>query len=415
MKKSIFVLLLALLLCLCACSEVTAGIADAWESGMNGTAGVTEKHEDENTVEIPATAIRLKVSFGPEFEVVMTDYLRILMVTPANPEAETLLEGLNLVDRCHIFAFGDILAAAQAQGYLNVGNTIKMTASAQDSSAWNNASRELLMYPVDAFRQETGALFGCYVLLPEAAEMIQLDLSLIAKAERTTEEGYNVYYPTGAVSGYTAWRSVTNYNDGRIAEFYAFSTKFDSARIFRNLDGVWEYLQLSENTMNRVWEGPNFNGYSEAKGRIDLNSGNFIWESASGVESFEGRTCSVEESYNAEGNCTSRTRAYTDGSFEEVTFYDNGEFHTRTYKGTDGVHECVSFFPNGNMESMKLETADGYYEGQWTEDGKFVYQKIADAGMTNVREAFYDSDGKPTKVIIDGVPYEDQQMLSQFS
>ena len=30
-------------------------------------------------------------------------------------------------------------------------------------------------------------------------------------------------------------------------------------------------------------------------------------------------------------------------------------------------------------------------------------------------EAFYDSDGKPTKVIIDGVPYEDQQMLSQFS
>ena len=245
--------------------------------------------------------------------------------------------------------------------------------------------------------------------------MIQLDLSLIAKAERTTEEGYNVYYPTGAVSGYTAWRSVTNYNDGRIAEFYAFSTKFDSARIFRNLDGVWEYSQVSENTMNRVWEGPNFNGYSEAKGRIDLNSGNFIWESASGVESFEGRTCSVEESYNAEGNLVGRTRVYTDGSFEEVTFYDNGEFHTRTYKGTDGVHECVSFFPNGNMESMKLETADGYYEGQWTEDGKFVYQKIADAGMTNVREAFYDSDGKPTKVIIDGVPYEDQQMLSQFS
>ena len=290
MKKSIFVLLLALLLCLCACSEVTAGIADAWESGMNGTAGVTEKHEDENTVEIPATAIRLKVSFGPEFEVVMTDYLRILMVTPANAEAETLLEGLNLVDRCHIFAFGDILAAAQAQGYLNVGNTIKMTASAQDSSAWNNASMELLMYPVDAFRQETGALFGYYVLLPEAAKMIQLDLSLIAKAERTTEEGYNVYYPTGAVSGYTAWRSVTNYNDGRIAEFYAFSTKFDSARIFRNLDGWLEYSQVSENTMNRVWEGPNFNGYSEAKGRIDLNSGNFIWESASGVESFEGRT-----------------------------------------------------------------------------------------------------------------------------
>ena len=72
-EKSIFVLLLALLLCLCACSEMTAGIADAWESGMNGTAGVTEKHEDENTVEIPATAIRLKVSFGPEFEVVMTE------------------------------------------------------------------------------------------------------------------------------------------------------------------------------------------------------------------------------------------------------------------------------------------------------------------------------------------------------
>ena len=222
--------------------------------------------------------------------------------------------------------------------------------------------------------------------------MIQLDLSLIAKAERTTEEGYNVYYPTGAVSGYTAWRSVTNYNDGRIAEFYAFSTKFDSARIFRNLDGWLEYSQVSENTMNRVWEGPNFNGYSEAKGRIDLNSGNFIWESASGVESFEGRTCSVEESYNAEGNLVGRTRAYTDGSFEEVTFYDNG-----------------------NKESMKLETAEGYYEDQWTEDGKFVYQKFADAGMTNVHEAFYDSDGKPTKVIIDGVPYDDQQMLSQFS
>ena len=228
--------------------------------------------------------------------------------------------------------------------------------------------------------------------MPEAAELIQLDLSLIAKAERTTEEGYNVYYPTGAVSGYTAWRSVTNYNDGRIAEFYAFSTKFDSASIFRYLDGVWEYSQVSENTMNRVWEGPNSNGYREAKGRIELNSGRFIWESASGVESFEGRTCSVEERYNAEGNCTSRRRAYTDGSFEEGTLYDNG-----------------------NMESMKLETADGYYEGQWTEDGKFVYQKIADAGMTNVREAFYDSDGKPTKVIIDGVPYEDQQMLSQFS
>jgi hypothetical protein len=75
-----------------------------------------EKGTEEPAVVIPPTAIRLHASFGPEFEVVMTDYLRILLVNPENSEAEALLAGLELTDRSYLFAFGDVLAAAVEQG-----------------------------------------------------------------------------------------------------------------------------------------------------------------------------------------------------------------------------------------------------------------------------------------------------------
>lgn len=415
MKKTVsVVLLLFLILCLCGCSEASAGVAEAWKKGMDGSGELVvtkEKGTEEPAVVIPPTAIRLHVSFGPEFEVVMTDYLRILLVNPENSEAEALLTGLELTDRSYVFAFGDVLAAAVEQGYLSVGKTIKMTADAQDS-VWTNATRELLMKPVDTFRNETGVLFGCHVRLPEAAELIQLDLSLLTKAERTTEEGHNVYYPSGAVSGHTAWRSVWNYSDGRMMEWYGFAIKGGSADISYQPDGSWRYKQVDDKSINEVWEGPNSCGYREVKGKRDPNTWDFIFESASGFDSFGGEHY-FEDTYNAAGKLASRTRSYLDGSYEKVIWYDNGEFQTREYKGADGTYEATAFYPNGQIEYIKRDAAEGYYEEQRTEEGAFVYQKFADAGMTNVREAFY-TEGKPVKVIIDGVTYEDQEMLSQF-
>ena len=437
MKKIISVwLLMFLALGLCACSEASAGIAEAWESGLNGTGSlVVTTEKEEPAVVIPPTAIRLHVSFGPEFDVVMTDYLRILMINPANAEAETLLEGLELVDRSYCFAFDEVLAAAQEQGYLGVGKTIKMTADSLDASVWTNASKELLMRPVDEFRKETGALFGCHLFLPDAAKQIQLDFSLLTKVERTTEEAHEVFYPTGEISGHTTWRSVWTYPDGRITEWYAFDIRDGSATISCYPNGMWYYSQLKGNEINEIWEGPDSCGYREAKGSVDPNAGKFIFESASGFDSIDGGYY-FEDTYNEQGIFASRTREYLDGScetqsfydngelrtreykgadgtYEAVTLYDNGELRTREYKDADGMYEAVAFYPNGQMESRKLETAEGYFEEQWMEDGKLVYQKLADAGMTNLREIFY-TDGKPSKVIIDGVTYEDQQTLSQL-
>lgn len=412
MKKIICILLtIYLTLSLCACSEATAGISEAWENGLNGTAVVPGTKEDSDAVQIPLSAIRLHVSFGPEFEVVMTDYLRILMVNPANAEAEALLAGLQLKDRCYCFAFDEVLAAAQEQGYLKAGITMEMNADSQDTSVWTNASKELLMRPVDAFRKETGALFGCYLVLPDTAPE-QFDYSQHTKAERTTEEYHKVFYPTGAVSGYTQWRSVTDYPDGRTDEWYAFEIKGGSVTISSYPDGTCFYSQTKDHSISKageIWEGPDGCGYRERTGKANLDTGEYIFESHSGFEN----GYYFEDTYNADGNFASRTRDYPDGSHEVETFYENGNLHTREYKGANGVYESVSFFENGNQESLKLETAEGYYEEQKTEDGKFVYLKLADAGMTNVREAFY-TDGKPTKVIIDGVVHEDWATLSMF-
>ena len=75
MKKIVSIwLLLFFALGLCACSEASAGIAEAWESGMNGTGSlVVTTEKEEPAVVIPPTAIRLNVTFGPEFDVVMTN------------------------------------------------------------------------------------------------------------------------------------------------------------------------------------------------------------------------------------------------------------------------------------------------------------------------------------------------------
>lgn len=412
MKKIISLLLLLFLMFgLCACSEATAGISEAWENDLNGTAVMPGTNEESDAVQIPLSAIRLHVSFGPEFEVVMTDYLRILMVNPANEEAEALLAGLQLKDRCYCFAFDEVLAAAQEQGYLKAGVTMKMNADSQDTSVWTNASKELLMRPVDAFRKETGALFGCYLVLPDTAPE-QFDYSQHTKAERTTEEYHKVHYPTGDAVGYNQWRIITNYTDGKTEEVYVFGPKSGYVSIFCYPDGSCFYEHRNDIgvcEVNTVYEGPNGISYREAKGSRDKFSNDFIHASASGFEN----GYYFEDTYQADGTLASRTMDYLDGSHEVETFYENGNLHTREYKGANGVYESVSFFENGNQESLKLETAEGYYEEQKTEDGKFIYLKLADPGMTNVREAFY-TDGKPTKVIIDGVVHEDQQTLSMF-
>ena len=96
-----------------------------------------------------------------------------------------------------------------------------------------------------------------------------------------------------------------------------------------------------------------------------------------------------------------------------VEAFENGELQEREFRGTDGVYEGMAYYTNGKLERLKRETPEGYYEEQRREDGKLVYMKLADAGMTNVREAFY-TEGKPVKVIIDGVVHEDWETLSQF-
>lgn len=383
MKKNLSILLIFFLtICLCACSGTSVGTAETRESGSTATSG------ENPAVTIPPTAIRLKVSFGPEFELVMTDYLRILMVNPANEDAEELLAGLELADRFYCFAFEEILAAAQEQEYLKIGNTIKMTADSQAASVWTNASYELLMRPVEAFRKESGAIFGCYLSLPDTAPE-QFDASQYTRVERTTEEFHLVQYPTGAVSGHTTWRSVWNYSDGRIVEYYVFGIKGGSATITCYPDGSYHYQQANDHfssQIGQIWEGPEGNGYTEATGTGNPETGEYLFHSCSGFEN----GAYFENTYRSDGSLSGRTDTYPDGS-----------------------HETRSFFENGQMESLKRESAEGYYEEQLTQDGTFVYRKFADPGMANVREVFY-TDGTPVKVIIDGVVHEDQQTLSQF-
>lgn len=405
MKKCIsLLLLLCLTLGLCACSGTGTGTA----------AGTGNEIAEEITIEIPPTAITLQVSFGPEFKLVMTDYLRILAAIPANEEAKVLLAGLDLTDRSYRFAFDEVLAAAQEQGLLKAGVTLKMTAQAQDPSVWNNASKELLMQPVDAFRAETGALFGCYLLMPENAAD-PFDYSQYTKAERTTEEGSVEFYPTGAQSGFTHWRSVSHYSDGRIEEWYAFAIKGGSITITRNPDGSCIYSQANDHFRSKIsdiWEGPDGWGYREITGKANLDTGEYLRESESGFDSTEGGFY-FARTYNPDGTMASNNSTFLDGSCESVTFYSSGEIHTKEYTGANGNFQSAVFFENGNVEHIKNQTAEGYYEEQRTEDGSFLYQKFTDPGPTNVREVFY-TDGKPVKVIIDGVVHEDREILRQF-
>lgn len=394
--------ILLLTICLCACGNSPVGTPAVSET--------TVESVEVPSVEIPPDAITLSVSFGPEFEIVMTDYLRILTVVPANSQAQALLEGLALTDRCYLFAFGEVLAAARDQDLLKVGVTLKMEAESQDTTVWNNATKELLMRPVEAFRAESGLLFSCYTMLPDAAE--PLDLSQYTRVERTTEEFHQVSYPTGAVSGHTAWRSVWTYPDGRTMEWYAFSIREGSATISTEPGGRREFSINTGTEHNLIWEGPESSGYQESFGSVNPNDGNFVRESSSGFFSDNGGFY-FTQTYNTGGALVSQTAEFLDGSREAVCFFENGEISTREYTGADGSYESVAFFENGQVRHRINESAEGYYEEQFTQDGAYVYRKFADAGMTNVREVFY-TDGQPVKAILDGVVHEDRATLSLF-
>jgi len=444
MKRALAVLLVfGLLLTFCGCElgQQTAAIGGnpASDGGIQSSADMTQAAPTA----LPLNEMTLKLSFGPEIELVMTEHFQCVSGRGLNEAGEALLEGIDLEGRTHYVLIREILRKAQDAGLLEMTTRLEMTADSAVPSVWTIFTKDILSVPVEHHMEDSGVLFFHMVKLPKSApaQFHPEDYQYFTEQGDGWTNEYNMDLTTNRAKIY--W----TFPDSHSIEFRLSDMEYDDM-VFHN-DGTFEYrsvatvgtgtnssgnklIKLSYTTYTETAEGRYYKDYLQM-----LEDGTILGES---FEDSEGTY--YETNYNENGLCLSRSgydaasTLYPVGSYYKETYDENGNmltydrwtedgtvltktvyvdgFAMENYNvDTDGSFVEVTFYENRVEKSYKGSWSDGtYLEYVNNEDGTLQYRKRFD-GIVET-ECFFDH-GVMVKAIVDGVTYEDEASLQTFT
>ena len=475
MKKAIAILtVLQLLLCLCACEEIDNIVAAAnsgqlTESG-NQTAEETDKLFVEGQVEVPPTPalseMTVTLSFGPEIELVLTEHFQLVSGKGLNEAGEALLDGIDLEDRTHYMLIRDILEKAREQGLLEQSTRLEMTAESENASIWHMFSKEILSLPAEHYMEESGLYFFQMVKLPKAAPAQFVPEQYAPYTDQG--EGYACEGNMDISTGRSKLRWTFPESD-KIA--YTFR-ELDYIDLSFEHDGSFRYTRHMPNGRGTDANGKSqsrylFIDYAERTDGSWNTSTTHLLDGAGVLgETFESNYgLSFEAVYDVSGRCLKRagTEAggahYPEDTYYEETYHENGNVATNTHWTKDGtVVVKNTFYPNGNQkDGYSLDADGGIFEISCFENGNIEYEKRIDKDGFGFERTYYESgmektykdkytsgsyfeyalnedgtwqylkevnetlsmelfyeEGTLVKVVLDGIPYEDENTLTDY-